>query len=371
MRSSTGYYSERLDHLRGLAAFLVFMWHFLHQTGVPYAYVPSFAPLSLLEEGHIGVALFMVLSGYLFQRLCAGHDVSWRHFYANRVLRLAPLMICVWIFYGVADHRQELAAYAQVLIRGFITKDWPGGGWSITAEMHFYLLFPLLFAFSRSSIRPLLAVLIAAIVLRAGLYASTGEVQTSAYWTIIGRIDQFLLGMVFARVSINRWLLAGGFVLFVVAVHAFNLQGGYYDAPSYPSPRPYWIIWPTIEGLGFACLISLYERAPIKIASRLSKPLRLAGETSYSIYLLHFIYIRYVPFDRMLAQLGVPATPGALYAAGFAAFVLMLPIAWLSYQLIEKPPLRLRMPYIRGHQVDHGAVNTSLSPPELQSSRAR
>jgi rhamnosyltransferase len=196
--------------------------------------------------------------------------------------------------------------------------------------------------------------LVAAILLRTGIFLATGEVQTSAYWTIIGRIDQFLLGMIFARISVNRWAVAAGFVLCVFAVHAFNAHGGYYDAPSYPSPRWYWIIWPTIEALGFSSLILLYERAPIVVPSWLSRPLRIAGETSYSIYLLHFLYIRYVPFNKLLDALGVPVSLPALYFAGFVAFLSMLPIAWLSYQMIERPPLRMRLQYIARHEDKDG-----------------
>lgn len=35
----------------------------------------------------------------------------------------------------------------------------------------------------------------AAIGLRTTLYLMQGEVQSAAYWTLIGRLDQFVLGM--------------------------------------------------------------------------------------------------------------------------------------------------------------------------------
>ena len=59
MRSTEGIYYSRLDHVRAFAAYLVFMWHFLHMTPhfpVPYASNPVF-PFALLDEGHTGVAL--------------------------------------------------------------------------------------------------------------------------------------------------------------------------------------------------------------------------------------------------------------------------------------------------------------------------
>ncbi|MGY3408223.1 peptidoglycan/LPS O-acetylase OafA/YrhL [Bradyrhizobium sp. GM5.1] len=71
MKSSSGLYFSRLDHIRALAAYLVFVWHFTHLTTqfpVPFSTVPPF-PFALVEEGHVGVGLFMTLSGYLFAKL--------------------------------------------------------------------------------------------------------------------------------------------------------------------------------------------------------------------------------------------------------------------------------------------------------------
>ncbi len=75
MRSTEGVYYSRLDHVRALAAYLVFVWHLLHMTPnfpVPYASAPPF-PFALFDEGHTGVALFMTLSGYLFAKLVGDH----------------------------------------------------------------------------------------------------------------------------------------------------------------------------------------------------------------------------------------------------------------------------------------------------------
>jgi hypothetical protein len=60
MRSSTGQHFVGLDHVRALAAFMVVVWHFSHRfTGVPVPF--NQAPLlGFLDEGHVGVALFMV-----------------------------------------------------------------------------------------------------------------------------------------------------------------------------------------------------------------------------------------------------------------------------------------------------------------------
>ncbi len=72
---SSGVHFIALDHVRAVAVYLVLSWHFIH--GLEERLFRSrmlrrFPLLSLLDEGHTGVALFMALSGYLFARLLDG-----------------------------------------------------------------------------------------------------------------------------------------------------------------------------------------------------------------------------------------------------------------------------------------------------------
>jgi rhamnosyltransferase len=64
MKSSSGKYYIGLDHVRAVAVYIVFTRHFIYlgnNHSVPFLTFP----VSLLIEGHTGVALFMSLSGYL------------------------------------------------------------------------------------------------------------------------------------------------------------------------------------------------------------------------------------------------------------------------------------------------------------------
>ncbi|MEC8989971.1 MAG: acyltransferase family protein, partial [Candidatus Latescibacterota bacterium] len=84
MRSSSGDYYVALDHVRTLATFMVFTWHFIHTNSmVSPEFVPRI-PLSLLNGEHTGVALFMTLSGYLFAKLLDGRRIHYRAFIWNR-----------------------------------------------------------------------------------------------------------------------------------------------------------------------------------------------------------------------------------------------------------------------------------------------
>src|SRR5438045_2490287 len=103
MRSSGGEHYLALDHVRAVAAFLVFAWHFIHGTGgspVSFEYVPQLFLFAPVDEGHTGVALFMTLSGYLFAKLLDGKTINFPAFLWNRTLRLAPLLLLVIALVG-------------------------------------------------------------------------------------------------------------------------------------------------------------------------------------------------------------------------------------------------------------------------------
>ena len=105
------------------------------------------------------------------------------------------------------------------------------------------------------------------LVVRYSLWMQQGEVQHLAYWTIVGRMDQFVWGMVLAILVNKRahsQLRLGTIalitsLLFLMFWHIFNMRGGYYFNPAYPSTSPYWIFLPSVEGFAYATLIAWYE----------------------------------------------------------------------------------------------------------------
>jgi len=270
MRSSSGEHYVTLDHVRALAAFMVFAWHFTHAANgypVPFDYVPSLFVFSLLDEGHTGVALFMTLSGYLFAKLLDGRRIDYRAFFFNRFLRLAPLLIVVILLVGLKHFLAgaDLYQYAKSIIKGVLLPCLPNGGWSITVELHFYALLPLFLWLSRKSKASLILIVLTAITLRSLLHHERGEIQSLAFWTIVGRIDQFLLGM-FAfqnrNLMVKRHVIAiGSMTAFSLFYWYFDLQGGFYKNPFYPSPNPLWVFLPTIEGITYALGIAYYDNS--------------------------------------------------------------------------------------------------------------
>ncbi|MDH2345077.1 acyltransferase [Bradyrhizobium sp. SSUT77] len=355
MRSSSGVHYVGLDHLRGLAAFLVFEWHFIHLS-VPYDNVPAFWPLSILEEGHCGVALFMTLSGYLFAKLLDGHQVIYKWFFWNRMLRLAPLLIAVIIINGAINYHDDLVNYLKIITLGLVLPLLPNGQWSIAVEAHFYLLLPLLLFLLRRSPAYVPLIIFIAIAIRAAVLWRTGETELLASYTIFGRIDQFVLGMAAFNL---RDLIKGQHVAMFAAVaayslfyHAFNAAGGFYLMTSYPSPSPIWIVMPTVDGLFFCLLIAYYDSTfkfrDVGVSGLLAK----IGTCSYSIYLLHFFVV--IGMHTMMAHV-VPLTNFYVAtAAATLAFCAFAPIAWISYRYYETFFLRFRRGYISSKECDSG-----------------
>ena len=354
MKSSEGKHYLALDHIRAVAAFFVFTWHFVHVNNLHLTPVSIF-PLSLLTEGHTGVALFMTLSGYLFAKLLNGRRVNYLSFFWNRFLRLFPLLFLVVLIVGLRDLASisEWVSYARKIVLGSIYPTLPNGGWSITVEAHFYVLLPLLLALKKRSVYWLVGVLLMALIGRLAYFILQGEAQSLAYWTIAGRIDQFLLGIlafhIRDRVASRHLLACVVAVLFLLFFWWFEASGGFYEFSGYPSASLIWVIFPAIEGLAYAILIAWYDNSFTHPPGRYSIFFAKIGEYSYSIYLLHFFFYAAIAgaIDRHVLSLD-----NVYLALGFApiGFLIMIPMSYMSYRFIELPFLRYRRSYLHPNE---------------------
>ncbi len=354
VRSSGGEHFLALDQVRAFAIYLVIVWHFTHGfygIPVPFEYVPAIFPFALLDEGHAGVALFMALSGYIFARLLEGKRVHYLRFLTNRGLRLLPLLFLV---FGVSAMQHYYAGgnmpeYWWRIVLGVIYPTLPNGGWSIAVEFHFYIILPLLLWCFRHSPGFAAVVLVAAVSHRAAYFLLNGEVQSLAYWTIFGRIDQFVLGIVACSM---RHKLKGKHALVALVTTAslfaywvFDWRGGYYLQPSYPSSSPVWIFFPVFEGAVFAVVIAWYETSFAPRNTGISGFIGRIGSYSYSIYLLHF-FVVFAVANYVHTQI-VDLSNFYLACAASALFLLAAyPVGYLSFRFIEAPFLKFRVPYI-------------------------
>lgn len=353
MKSSSGLYFRKLDQVRAVAIFLVFFWHFIgHAEITPLPGTFSFLPNALLAQGHTGVAIFMVLSGYLFAKLTTGKQLDYAPFLLNRALRLAPLLLLAITFHALyfsLTHRAAtLPQYFYDVAASVVLPTLPNGGWSITTEVHFYLIFPLILYMERKLPLSSLLIVAAAIAVRCavGYFLGVEKIVDAAYWTIIGRIDQFIVGIIFARYAFLTRPSPFGAALVLLAWlnawFAFAKMGGFYGT----SHSTIWIILPTAEAVSYGYLISWFDKFGAESNSVAATALQNVGKWSYSIYVLHFL---------LVSKLWILINTHIMLVTNFYAavlwaipsFAIVAILGAITFNYFEKFFLRFRAPYLQ------------------------
>jgi peptidoglycan/LPS O-acetylase OafA/YrhL len=357
-------YVAGVDHLRAFAALLIVAYHgfqlfsalYVHGVGfTPDQWLRPSNPLgAVLVEGHTAVALFMVLSGFIFTRAALGRTVRYGAFVRNRLLRIYPLFVLLLVT-GVYTTPATFAAgpFLQTLLLG---ANLPGHlqvgyfssmFWAVAVECQFYLLFPFLLDFlDRLGWRWLAGALLLGLLLRAAAVLEGAHARDLSYLTLVGRLDQFLIGMALARSMRDHpgwwrpWTLAVAVVVVIAALTVFNRLGGW------PVESPWKIVWPPIEGAAWALFIGGYLSIADRVPATLSRTLAAIGTISYSIYLLHFLVITEVIKHRWVWQPTHNGYIDALLTTAGIATPLTLALAALTYAVVERPFLRLRGPYL-------------------------
>ncbi len=348
---------------------LVFYFHSVAANAVaPYFFgvSPNAAPIAhspadvILINGLTGVTLFFVISGFIFTwGAFETSYLSWRRFYLNRILRIAPLYLLINLAAFLLPHgNMPLWQFGLNLIgfgnfhRGFGIYDTVL--WTISLEIQFYLLFPLLMFWLKRRGEILLWALIGIMLITRLLVRLDGPyVHDLVYYGLFGRLDQFLAGMILAWQAKKRgWLstdktpradLFGGLMFSVFALVTLEwiyLKTGWKYGESF-----FLVLWPTLEGLGWATVIGYYIRFIRQGSPKWTKPLQFVGVISFSLYILQY------PLIKLLQQYGWQLNwPGhrlgsGLLSATFIALPIALIGATITYYLIEKPPLKLRRSY--------------------------
>src|SRR6187455_1685870 len=152
-------YVAGVDHIRGFAALLMILYHGYQQIENKWFERGSNPLESLLIEGHTAVAMFMVLSGFIFTygALSTKGDAAIRYgaFQRNRALRILPMYILVVFLaiytrpegYTFSGFLQLFTLQATPPIATADLGEFGALTWTISVEFAFYLVFPFLFRF--------------------------------------------------------------------------------------------------------------------------------------------------------------------------------------------------------------------------------
>lgn len=348
-----------IEGLRAIAVGLVLLDH---------------AGLTLVHGGYIGVDVFFVLSGFLitgilFRELERTGSISMRAFYARRARRLLPAGTLVLVLTVIASYlwiggtradriavdakwTAVFLANARFILQGtdYMNSTLPPSPvqhyWSLAVEEQFYLVWPLLllavvwFAGKRSLRRNCVIAL---------TVVTVGSLAFSVYQTpMSGTVAYF---SPFTR----AWELGLGGLLALGMPWIRRLPGslakpfGWLGLGAIGSAAV--LLGPTSMFPGYLALIPVLGTALVVIAGSIradvgaervlkTPAMQFIGRLSYSIYLWHW---------PILVLVAAKLQRDLMVSESLGLCALSIPIAWLTYRLVEQPvrdtpKLRVRRP---------------------------
>jgi peptidoglycan/LPS O-acetylase OafA/YrhL len=315
MRGDSLRYMPELDGLRALAALAVLFFH---------------AQLYPFAGGYIGVDVFFVLSGYLITTiLVRQHEtggVRLADFYRSRARRLYPALLAMLAVYVVAgsillpgvDHWR--GAIASAIYALDYAPTYPHGRyllhtWSLAAEMHFYLVWPLVViaVLSQQSKDALRRILFWIAVLGTGWSIANQLLGINAYYRMDTRIGQLAWGGWLALVHLTKpaWY-TGNYPRWIGWVASGVLAGIVVYGPAMP-----WKVTVVAPVVAIATLAILQTAKQLPLTS---PPLVWLGKMSYGIYLWHYPIIVALLGKMPAAQLAAITLAASVLLAAFSYY---------------------------------------------------
>ncbi len=354
-------YFPHVEGLRGLSALYVFLFH-MRETAIDnpvFAWLVHATPF--LAFGHYAVSIFIVISGYcLAEPLAAQPERPFdlRAFARRRVRRIYPayfgtlivsaLLFYYWsvpLYHGVAPFSYLALALVThaLLIHNLIhgTSEYLNGPlWSVGLEAQIYVVFALVLVplWRRFGVWTQLA---AAVV--AGLVPHV-LLRGALDWTCPWFLGLFAIGVCAAQLTHRPALrmpwkpVASVFVVAalvaVPVLHPRTERGGFYGE---------YIVTDFLVGVA----VGLFFVAAANRDGKLWAPARLlalrpferVGLFSYSIYLLHVVFV-FCVYETIVTHQITGIVANASYVA-LIPVVLVISYGW--YRLLERPFMSSRL----------------------------
>ena len=358
-----------LDGLRAVAVLAVVVFH-----------------LGLLPGGYLGVDVFFVLSGFLITSLLISEwdkrngRISFRDFYARRILRLFPALGCVIVAASALAVLAEVARgaaaapYAHatlgavpwvILFTGNIRDILHPGPfmmgplnqtWSLAVEEQFYLFWPALFVLlmrrrlGRSRLALSLAVIAVAEMVYRAVMTHHGYGQGRISYGTDTHSDGLLIGCALAfwlasRRSSQQGQMAGKLVngvtwlgvIVLVGLFMLGQQAGAWVEVSAAVVASGVVVAGLTLGGGPASLNRFLS----------SRSAVLIGRRSYGLYLWHWVILAIAEVLFSLYGGGLhPAGPGEQRIVAALPFGVVIAVSFLaaelSYRYVELPALRVK-----------------------------
>lgn len=330
---SGGAFNRSIHGLRGVAALMVFVFHIYDMSAKLSTIALPFAVQAFLLALPSGVDIFFMISGYLITGSLIRH-ANVRAFLADRVARIYPVFLFIHLMLftlaPVIRYKWTVGLAPLAWIFHFFSNLFflPGllplplmqlNAWSLSYEAAFYLL-------------------------SAAIYWLWDRARAWAYVVLGGMVPLFL-----ALYPRTAFLLTGVAAYFLfnrnapirrVSIRGLGVPGfaGFLFVMSFALTSPHiYLVWLALP-FGFCFFAdAVQEVAPISTLLR-TGPMQFFGTISYSFYLWHPVVtfpLKSAMARILIGKLGMsPVT--AMLVFGVAAFMLTVPVSWISWRILEK-----------------------------------
>lgn len=339
-----------LTSLRFFFALMVFFSHldFLKESKYP---ILQWIYNNIFQEGYMGVSFFFILSGFIlsynYQEGILTKKLSLRKYFIARFARIYPLHILTFIIALPLSYKlftsDFISGIIKVLFNVSLTQSFipfqsvyfsfNAPSWSISDEMFFYVMFPVLvFVFFQSK-RVYSLLFIIAFIPLLSLMLNNEYNHWIYYINPMSRLIDFIIGMllfeVYKVLNKKQYLDKISFtfleivVVIVLGIFVFFHQ---YISQVARFSFYYWIPMSSI------ILVFSYQKG--KLSKILSlKPLIYLGEISFGFYLFHQLIIRYylAISDKKIISINDD------FLVLIILFLITLFVSYISYERFEKP----------------------------------
>lgn len=290
-------YTIKINHLRGAAAFWIFVFHYYHFIAHSFfAPLNSINPFELLAyHGYFCVYLFFILSGFLLAKAYL-NKLDLKSYLTKRLGRIFPAyylciaVYCLLFTTSMPDPNLLLAVF------NFDLGVYPskiGHLWFINRLLECYLSFPLLWWVAQKTGRASLAVIYLFFLLGGGYWVIHFQVSLPDYYfSLVLCLSHFILGMLAASLAEkSKYALSAMIAIFIFISVLEWLHQSIWQAPLAYT----WIslIWLNFIAVLFIVLIRAYLFLPIYLPKFISVMMQKLGDISYSFYLYHFLVIHF------------------------------------------------------------------------------
>lgn len=334
-------YRPDIDGLRAVAVLSVVGYH---------------AFRSVVRGGFIGVDIFFVISGFLISSIIFDSlerdGFSFIEFYRRRIARIFPALLVLllacyafgWLTLLPLEYKElgKQIAGGAAYLSNFVL--WSEHGyfdqaadakpllhlWSLGIEEQYYIFWPLLSYVAWKRRLNLLAITLAIGAVSFALNVGKAFTDSvAAFYSPQTRFWELLVGSALAYGVLHRqrWASNGN----VALAQARSLVGAGLIAVGLATITvdrafPGW--WALLPTVGTALIISASATAWLNRTVLSNRVLVWFGLISYPLYLWHWPLLSFA----QIVENGLPSRP-----VRFAAVAASIALAWLTYELVEKP----------------------------------